>query len=103
MLSDVYRNITDQGLISPNLELGLVLHLDAGNLQSYPGSGRTWFDLSTSKNNLYWTNNSEPTFAMHFGHRVLRTTPLANAETGLQQNFQKLKSWKQFIFSCCSL
>ena len=25
---------------------GLVLHLDAGNSKSYPGSGSTWYDLS---------------------------------------------------------
>jgi len=25
---------------------GLILHLDAGNLASYPGTGTTWFDLS---------------------------------------------------------
>jgi prepilin-type N-terminal cleavage/methylation domain-containing protein len=30
---------------------GLVLHLDAGNPASYPGSGTTWFDLSGNNNN----------------------------------------------------
>jgi prepilin-type N-terminal cleavage/methylation domain-containing protein len=30
---------------------GLVLHLDAGNLASYPGTGNTWFDLSGNGNN----------------------------------------------------
>jgi prepilin-type N-terminal cleavage/methylation domain-containing protein len=30
---------------------GLVLHLDAGNLASYPGTGNTWFDLSGNNNN----------------------------------------------------
>lgn len=29
-------------------ENGLVLNLDAGNSSSYPGSGNTWFDLSSS-------------------------------------------------------
>lgn len=29
---------------------GLVLHLDAGNNKSYPGSGTTWRDLSISNN-----------------------------------------------------
>jgi hypothetical protein len=28
---------------------GLVLHLDAANPKSYPGSGNTWFDLSKTK------------------------------------------------------
>lgn len=30
---------------------GLVLHLDAANVKSYPGSGATWFDLSGRGNN----------------------------------------------------
>lgn len=30
---------------------GLVLHLDAGVSQSYPGTGTTWFDLSNNGNN----------------------------------------------------
>ena len=30
---------------------GLVLHLDAGNSKSYPGSGSTWYDLSGNGNN----------------------------------------------------
>lgn len=29
---------------------GLVLHLDAGNKKSYPGSGTTWYDLSGNNN-----------------------------------------------------
>src|SRR6056300_111169 len=31
---------------------GLVLHLDAANVKSYPGSGSTWFDLSGNGNNF---------------------------------------------------
>jgi hypothetical protein len=30
---------------------GLILHLDAGNYESYPGSGATWYDLSKYQNN----------------------------------------------------
>jgi hypothetical protein len=30
---------------------GLVLHLDAANVKSYPGSGTTWYDLSGNGNN----------------------------------------------------
>ena len=30
---------------------GLVLHLDAANRKSYPGSGSTWYDLSGNDNN----------------------------------------------------
>jgi hypothetical protein len=31
---------------------GLVLHLDAANSKSYPGSGNTWFDLSGNDENI---------------------------------------------------
>jgi hypothetical protein len=35
---------------SPNvLQDGLVLHLDAGNINSYPGNGTTWYDLSNNQ------------------------------------------------------
>lgn len=40
---------------------GLVLALDAGNTQSYPGSGTTWTDLSGLGNNGTLTNG--PTFS----------------------------------------
>lgn len=39
---------------------GLVLHLDAAQLRSYPGSGTTWTDLSGNGNNGTLTNG--PTF-----------------------------------------
>lgn len=36
---------------------GLVLHLDAANVKSYPGSGTTWFDLSGNGNHFTLFNN----------------------------------------------
>jgi hypothetical protein len=39
---------------------GLVMHLDAGNTASYPGSGTTWTDLSGNGNHATLTNG--PTF-----------------------------------------
>lgn len=36
---------------SPIVTNGLVLHLDAGNPASYPGTGTTWTDLSGNNNN----------------------------------------------------
>lgn len=39
---------------------GLVLHLDAANTKSYPGSGSTWFDLSGNGKNA--TLTVPPTF-----------------------------------------
>ena len=41
----------------PNVvESGLVLHLDAANSRSYPGSGTSWTDLSGNSNNVTLTN-----------------------------------------------
>lgn len=37
---------------------GLVLHLDAGNTKSYPGSGSVWYDLSGNNNNGTLTNGA---------------------------------------------
>ena len=44
---------------------GLVLCLDAGNSQSYPGSGTTWTDLSGNGYDFTLTNS--PTFGTHNG------------------------------------
>lgn len=35
---------------------GLVLHLDAANPKSYPGTGSVWTDLSGNGNNCVWNN-----------------------------------------------
>ena len=44
----------------PNIvDDGLILALDAGNTQSYPGSGDTWIDLSGQGNNATRVNPSE--------------------------------------------
>jgi len=47
---------------------GLVLHLDAGDSNSYPGSGSTWFDISG--NNIDATLNG-PTFSGNNGGMFL--------------------------------
>jgi Concanavalin A-like lectin/glucanases superfamily len=41
-------SIQNNGIVSS----GLVLNLDAGNVSSYPGSGSSWFDLSTASNTM---------------------------------------------------
>jgi len=49
------------GKIGPDInENGLILHLDAANNKSYPGTGTTWTDLSGNSNNGTLTNG--PTF-----------------------------------------
>lgn len=44
--------IKGRTVYGPNIVTdGLVLYLDAANTKSYPGSGTTWYDLSTSNDN----------------------------------------------------
>lgn len=45
---------------------GLVLHLDAANPKSYPGSGTTWFDLSGNGNDGTLVNSPTYTTNSHF-------------------------------------
>ena len=47
------------GFLTP-VETGLVLHLDAGDPNSYSGTGTTWYDLSGRDNNATLVNN--PTY-----------------------------------------
>ena len=48
---------------------GLVLHLDAANIRSYPGSGTAWTDLSGQGNNGTLTNG--PTFNANNGGYIV--------------------------------
>jgi hypothetical protein len=48
---------------------GLVLHLDAANNKSYPGSGTTWTDLSGNGNN--GTTSGGPTFSSANGGSIV--------------------------------
>ena len=48
---------------------GLVLHLDAANTRSYPGSGTAWNDLSRSGNNGTLVNG--PTFSTNNGGNIV--------------------------------
>jgi len=43
------------------VQSGLKLHLDAGTLESYPGSGTNWFDITGNNNNGILVNG--PTFS----------------------------------------
>lgn len=61
---------------------GLVLHLDAGNSKSYPGSGNTWFDLSGNNRNGSWF--SLPTFTSSSSLSYFST--LGNRCTGAASN-----------------
>lgn len=45
-----YQTALGRAVDTPVYNNGLVLNLDAGNANSYPGTGTTWFDLATSTN-----------------------------------------------------
>ena len=53
---------------NPIVTSGLVLHLDAGNTSSYPGSGTTWFDLS---GNNHGTLENGPTYSSANGGSIV--------------------------------
>ena len=48
---------------------GLVMHLDAGNASSYPGTGTAWTDLSGNGNNGTLTNG--PTYSAADGGQIV--------------------------------
>ena len=48
---DNVEQVTIEDSSLPISTLGLILHLDAGDSRSYPGSGTTWTDLSGNGNN----------------------------------------------------
>lgn len=64
-------DITNRGVFKKRVNTeGLIAYFDAGNLNSYPGSGAVWYDLSGNGNNgtLYnsptW-NSSEGSFSFN--------------------------------------
>lgn len=59
------RPISGGGIVTS----GLVMHLDAGNAASYPGSGTAWTDLSGNSNNGTLTNG--PTYSAADGGQIV--------------------------------
>ena len=77
-----------KGIIDSNQKIvtnGLVLHLDASQLSSYPGTGNTWFDISGNNRNFTWT--STPTFGIdgvyYFGTLGKKCTGPASNSFGI--------------------
>jgi hypothetical protein len=67
---------TRVGAVGSIVTNGLVLHLDATNASSYPGSGNTWYDLSPSGLNA---TGSSPLS----GNALQYNTPYATASTSI--------------------
>jgi hypothetical protein len=51
-----YQNLSAG--ITPIVTSGLIMHLDASNASSYPGSGTSWFDLSGNSKTVALNNTS---------------------------------------------
>lgn len=64
---------------------GLVMHLDAANTKSYPGSGTTWTDLSGGGNNLTLSNSPTYNNLSHFSFNGSNNTT-TNGKTASQMN-----------------
>jgi len=52
MISKLSAHLGPTSLFSGGLAPSLVLHLDAGNTFSYPGSGHDWYDLTNFNNDI---------------------------------------------------
>lgn len=68
---------------------GLIFALDAGNTQSYPGSGATWSDLSSIRNNSTLVNT--PTFNSTNGGHLSFTS--ASSQYATATNPGNLSTW----------
>jgi hypothetical protein len=76
----------------------LVLHLDAGNPASYPGTGTTWTDLSPSGKNatlgvaVYYDPTDGGSMLFTSGSNSVATITSASALTNLDNNFT-VEAW----------
>jgi len=71
---------------------GLLVHLDAANSNSYPGSGTTWFDLSGNGRNA--TINGSPTFTNGYFDITSDSTYISLSNSGL------VPRTNDFTYSC---
>jgi hypothetical protein len=78
----------------------LKLWLDAGNSTSYPGTGTTWYDLSSEGNNL--TLNGSPTYDATTGSFYFPGSTSVNASTTTATNLsagtgqQSIEVWNRY-------
>lgn len=74
-------NANSSNIVAPGIVTdGLVLHLDAGNYQSYPIAGTTWYDLSGYRNNGTLTNG--PVYTREGGGAIDLTATSTDYVTG---------------------
>ena len=76
-------DITSVGVFKTKVNRdGLLLYLDSGNLDSYPGSGTVWYDLSGNGYNGNMSNLTASNWVTYGGLKVFETSDVNN------QNFQ---------------
>jgi hypothetical protein len=77
------NDITNVGVFDTKVNRdGLLLHLDAADIDSYPGSGTVWFDISGNGFNANMSNISSSNWVLNGGVRSFETSEVTN------QNFQ---------------
>jgi hypothetical protein len=82
----------------PIITAGLVLHLDSGDTDSYPGTGTTWYDLSPSGKNatlgnaVYYNPADGGQLTFTGGSNGIATITSASAITGLTNNMT-IEAW----------
>lgn len=85
---------------------GLVLHLDAANRKSYPGSGNTWYDLSGNGNHatntgLYFNDDGKSFQIYQTGDiSEVDSTNLQPAEITVEILFYLISLGDGWLFSC---
>jgi hypothetical protein len=73
------NDITSLGVLDTKVNRdGLILHLDAADIDSYPGSGSIWYDLSNTSND---TTISGPTWTTVGGRTAFNFTSSGNVIT----------------------
>ena len=92
--TQAYTYLSSSGIYTsyPNLVTSnLIMQLDANNVSSYPGSGSTWFDLSSNNNqgtlinNPTFTSSSPSFFTFNGTNQYVNITSSANVPSGNSQ------------------
>lgn len=89
-IAQIYAREKDRfGVAPPVITSGIILHLDAGNSSSYPGSGTTWTDLTGNARNATLVNS--PTYnSANGGYFTFVDTSFQHATIA---NFGDIPTW----------
>lgn len=81
---------------------GLVLHLDAANVRSYPGTGTSWFDLSSNGNNasMFGSVPYETDVTQCFNFATATGAASASSSLGFTFTSNMIPTTGNFTLSC---